>query len=180
MGRTLVLVLALLAAVSSASGAASQDASTMRLGVGIGPWRIGQSLVVRPALLRTVRYPKNYGPGCTLGPETASRIDFYEGLRLSWSGVGVPRIKRPFLSDVATTRTGDRSGNGFVIGRSTLRAVRAAHFRARLARGRGHFALGRTSLTVSRRTGYESWKYFTYWFDRAGRLRALQTGSGGC
>jgi hypothetical protein len=180
MRRTLVLLLASLVGVCSAGVAAAQDGETIQLGRGIGLWRIGQDLVVRPGLLRSVRYRKNDGPGCTLGPETASRIDFYEGLRLSWSGVGVPWIKRPFLSDVATTRIGDRSGNGFVIGRSTLRAVRATHFRAQLRRPRGRFALGRTSLTLSRRTGYESWKYFTYWFDRAGRLRALQTGAGGC
>jgi hypothetical protein len=178
MRRTLVL--AVVALACSAASAAPQDGSTIRLGRGIGPWRLGQDLVVRPGLLRTVRYPENDGPGCTLGPETASRIDWYRGLRVSWSGVGVPSIKRPFLSDVATTRRGVRSGNGFVIGRSTLRAVRAAHFRARVERGRGRFALGRTSLTVSRKTGYEAWNYFTYWFDRAGRLAALQTGAGGC
>jgi hypothetical protein len=175
-----ILVIALVVVAWPAASAAPQAGETIRLGRGIGPWRIGQALAVQSGLLRTVRFPKNYGPGCTLGPETASRIDYYPGLRLSWSGVGVPSIERPFLSDVATTRRGDSSGDRFVIGRSTLRAVRAAHFRARIEPGRGRYALGRTSLTVSRRTGYESWKYFTYWFDRAGRLTALQTGSGGC
>ena len=147
-------------------------ADTIRLGRGIDGWRIGMPFRTAAGLVRSERHPENAGPGCTLGPRTASRIDYYPGLRLSW--------QNGRLSDVATTRAGDRSGNGFVIGRARLAAVRRVHHRAELSRRREPYALGRTSLTVFRRTGYETWKLFVYWFDGAGVLRALQTNVGGC
>ena len=124
-----------------------------------------------PGLLRSQRYRKNDGPGCSRGPETAARVDDYRGLRLSWSGLGVEWIKKPYLSDVAASRPGDCSGDGFVIGESTFRQVRAAHARGDVTHPRGRFALDRTALTLTRRTGYETFNYFTYWSDRAGRRR---------
>jgi hypothetical protein len=181
VARVLVsLALAALSCAAGADAAGGRDTETIRLGQGLGSWRIGQRPVVRPGRVRSERFPANDGPGCSSGPETASRIDYYPGVRVSWSGFRVPWIKGGFLSDVATMRAGDRSGDGFVIGESTLRAVRAAHFRARVARPRGRYVLGRTALTVHRRTGEEAFSYFTYWFDRAGTLTAMQTGVGGC
>ena len=58
--------------------------------------------------------------------------------------------------------------------------MRRAHPRGELVRRRGAFALGREALQLTRKTGYEAWNYFTYWFDRSGTLSAIQTGSGGC
>jgi hypothetical protein len=181
VARVLVfLALAVLGCASVAGATGGRETETIRLGQGLGSWRIGQRPVVRPGRVRSERYRANDGPGCSSGPETASRIDYYRGVRVSWSGFRVPWIKGGFLSDVATSRAGDASGDGFVIGESTLGAVRAAHFHARLTRPRRRFVLGRTALTVHRRTGDESFSYFTYWFDRAGMLVALQTGIGGC
>ena len=166
--------------VAAAGGAPAASAETIRLGRGIGAWRLEMTRVVRPGLLRSIRYPRNIGPGCTLGPQTASRIDFYRGLRLSWLGIAAEARRPPFLSDVATTRAGDQSGDGFVIGKSRLQAVRRAHPRGDLTRARDRFALGHTSLRITRVTGYEAFVYLVYWFDRSGTLRALQTGAGGC
>jgi len=59
------------------------EAATITLGRGVGPWRLGQKLRVAPGLVRSERSPQNDGPGCDLGPPSASRIDYYRTLRLS-------------------------------------------------------------------------------------------------
>lgn len=158
---------------------ASAGAGTIRLGQGLDGWRLGQRYEQRPGLVRSVRYPGNEAPGCDVGPQSAARIDYYRGgVRLAWRGLGTRRSM--YLIDVATVRRGDRSGDGFVIGRSRLRDVRRAHPRAALASGRGPFRLGRLSLTLTRKAGEEAWVSFTYWFGLGGRLVGLETLRGGC
>ena len=152
-------------------------AVTITLGRGVGPWRLGQKFERAPGLLRSERHPGNDGPGCDFGPRTASRIDYYRTLRLSWRGLGPRKL---YLIDVATWRTGNRSGDGFVIGRSRFGEVRRAHPKAALSFPAGRFKLGRTALTLIRKTGPETWVTFTYWFNRRGRLIALETSAAGC
>jgi hypothetical protein len=86
--------------------AAAAAAGTITLGRGLGPWRLGQHYVQRAGLVRFERYPGNAGPGCVAGVGSATRIDYYRGLRVAWrSGLG----GRLYLIDIATTRAGDRS-----------------------------------------------------------------------
>jgi hypothetical protein len=173
VGKVLPLVLAasLLTAPTGAAG-------TITLGKGLGPWRLGQKYRQGTRLIRSERFPANEGPGCDLGPRSASLIDYYAGLRLSWRGGPGPRSL--YLIDVATSRTGDRSGDGFVIGQSRLGDVRRAHPKASLDHPRNPFALGRSALTLVRKTGDETWVSFTYWFDARGVLAALETQAAGC
>ena len=115
----------------SQPGAAA--AGTITLGRGLEPWKLGQHYVQRAGLVRFERYPGNAGPGCVAGVGSATRIDYYRGLRVAWrSGVG----GRLYLIDVATTRAGDRSADGFVVGSSPIRQVRHRHAGARFAYGK--------------------------------------------
>ena len=173
----LALAAASAAVLLSASGV---SAGTIRIGRGIDAWRLGQKLELAPGLVRFERHRENDRYGCDLGPRTASRIDYYPGLRLSWRGLGSPASL--YLMDVATTRAGDRSATGFVIGQSRLAQVRARHPSARLSRPghRDRYALGTAALTLTRATGDETWDDLTYWFDAAGKLVAIQAGAGGC
>jgi hypothetical protein len=157
------------------AGAAA--AGTITLGRGLGSWKLGQHYVQRTGLVRFERYPKNAGPGCVPGVGAASRIDYYRGLRVAWrSGVG----GKLYLIDVATTRAGDRSGDGFVVDSSTIKQVNRRHRGARFAFARGPFALGATSITLFRRTGKEAFATLAYWFDARGILNALEAFAGGC
>jgi hypothetical protein len=154
--------------------------ATITLGQGIGPWKLGQKYVKRPGLLKSVRHSGNVGPGCVAGPPTASRIDYYRTLRVSWRGPGAG--KSPYLIDVATTRKGNRSGDGFVIGRSRLAAVRRAHPNGILSHptATDRYRLSGSLVSVVRQVGSESWVSMLYWFDRRGVLIALETSTGGC
>ena len=107
----------------------------------------------------------------------ATRIDYYRGLRVAWRSGAKGRL---YLVDVATSRAGDRSGDGFVIGSSLVKKVRARHRGARVAFGKGPLALGASSLTVLRRTGKETFATLAYWFDARGVLTALEAFAGGC
>ena len=153
-------------------------AATITFGKGVGPWTLGQKYVKRPGLLRTERHPRNTGPGCVAGPATASRIDFYRRLRLAWRGAGASR--GVYLIDIATTEKGDRTRDGFVIGRSRLRGVRRAHPNGRLTHPTDRYGLGRSLVSVVRKTGRESWVSMLYWFDHRGVLVALETSASGC
>jgi hypothetical protein len=153
-------------------------AATMTMGNGIGPWKLGQTYVKRLGLVRTERHPENNGPGCSLGPRSASRIEWYRGLRLSWRGLGPG--KGLYLTDVATTREGDRSGDGLTVARSSLRAARRARPNAALTNPRDRYRLGSTLLTVVRQTGEESWVSMLFWFDSRGVLAALETSQNSC
>jgi hypothetical protein len=155
------------------TGAAPAPAATVRLGVGVGQWHLDDHRVVVPGLIASERYSDNETAGCIVGTRSASRVDYYPGLRLGWVG--------SYLFDVATTRVGDRSTDGFVIGGSRFRQVRTRHPGAYVAGpGDDPFALGDVQLQVYRRTGYESHFLLTYWFARGGRLVALETEYGGC
>ena len=143
----------------------------------MAPWTLGQRYAQHGGLVRSERFPGNVGPGCVPGVSAASRIDYYRGLRVAWrSG---PR-KQLYLIDVATSRAGDRSGDGFVVASSTRAAVRRVHPGARFAYGKGPLALGATSITVLRRTGKETFSTLVYWFDARGVLTALEAFAGGC
>jgi hypothetical protein len=140
-------------------------------------WRLGQTYVRRPGLVRFERFSNRYGAGCVPNVSAARRIDYYRGLRVAW----YPDVKGKLrLVDVATQRAGDRSGDGFVIAVSSRGAVRRRHPGATLAYGTGPFALGASSLTVFRRTGKETFTELVYWFDARGVLTALEAFAGGC
>ena len=101
-----------------------------------------------------------------------------DGVRTAWKAWGPsPQVR---LIDVATTRPGDRSPEGFAVGRSTLAAVRARLARAKVMHPVGSLILGPTLLSVTRVTGYDNWVDYGFWFDRRGRLVALETDRGGC
>jgi hypothetical protein len=173
MGRSLA-ALAALALLT----APTARADTIRLGKGLGPWRIGITYRAAPGLMHIERYPKNDGPGCVGGPDLAARIDYYENdIRLVWNRAFNGKL---VLLGVATAHIGDRSGDGFVIGKSRMRHVLRAHPAARISRKPNKFNLGYVSATLYRRTGDETGRYFTYWFHRTGLLVALETGESGC
>jgi hypothetical protein len=170
-----LLAAAVAAAVLVAVAGAA--AGTVTLGRGLPPWRLGQGYVQRSGLVHVERYRGNAGPGCVSGVGSATRIDYYRELRVAWrSGVS----GRLYLIDVATSRAGDRSGDGFVVGSSLGAQVRRRHAGASFARGSGPLALGATSLTLFRRTGKETFVTLVYWFDAGGVLTALEAFAGGC
>jgi hypothetical protein len=147
------------------------------LGKGMSSWRIGMPLRTDENLIRFERHPGNDGSGCTAPPVLSSRIDYYPGIRVSWGFYDGETA----LEEVATTRKGDRSAVGFVIGRSRLRHVRVRYPNASIHRKNlGKYALGRIELVVFQRTGYESGKYLGYWFNARGQLVAIATGVTGC
>ncbi len=88
--------------------------------------------------------------------------------------------RAPHLVDVATSRAGDRSSDGFVVAVSTRGAVRSKHPGATLSYAQGPLALGSSSLTVIHRTGKETFDELVYWFDAQGTLTALEALAGGC
>jgi hypothetical protein len=141
------------------------------------PWRLGQRYVQGTGLIRSERFPANKGPGCVPAVGSASRIDYYRGLRVAWRSNAKGRL---YLVDVATSRAGDRSADGFVVELSTRGAVQSRHPGGRLAYGGGSLALGAASITVLRRTGKETFDTLVYWFDARGVLTALEAFAGGC
>lgn len=181
--KTIPLIVVLVAAVLAADPAAGAGTRppplVVRLGQGAGPWRLNMPLTIRSGLLRSERHRENDQGGCIGGPVQASRVDYYAGLRVSW--IFFARKPRSALVEIATTRRGSRSGDGFAIGKATFAAVRRAHPNAFVARrDLGPYALGRTRVGVYRKTGYESGQYLDYWFDRRGVLAGLSTGLSGC
>lgn len=166
--RLLFAAVAAALVVSALAGPAT--AATVVMGKGFPPWKIGQKRVVKPGLIRSEAHPEN--GGCVGGLGTANRIDYYPYWTVGSVGGSI--------FNVATTRRGDRSSDGFVIGGSRFKAVRHKHPRAYVASaGDDPYALGSVSLSINRSTGYESGMGLTYWF-RDGGLVALQTGIGGC
>jgi len=160
------------AALAGAAGAA-----TVTQGKGMPPWRLAQTYVRRPGLVRSLRQASPYGTGCVPNVSAATRIDYYRGVRTAW----VPGSDRKLrLFDVATSRAGDRSADGFVIESSERSAVRRRHPGAVSGYGKGPLSLGETSLTVLRRTGKETFTTLVYWFDARGVLAALEAFTGGC
>ena len=156
---------------------ATAAAATVTLGKGLPPWKLGQRYAVRSGLVRSERIEANAGPGCVSSVSSATRIDFYRGLRVAWSADSHGRL---YLVDVATSRAGDRSSDGFVVAVSTRRAVRRRHPGATVSHGQGPLALGSSSLTVIHRTGKETFDDLVYWFDAQGTLTALEALAGGC
>jgi Glycosyl transferase family 2 len=177
-GRRLSRASVALVAAAALAFVPVATAATMIMGKGIDPWKLGQRYVQRPGVVRVERHPENNRPGCSLGPRSASRIEWYRGLRLSWRGLGAD--KGLHLIDVATTRQGDRTGDGLTVGRSRLAAVRRARPNGTLSYSVDRYRLGRTLLTVVRSTGEESWISMLFWFDRRDVLVALETGESGC
>jgi hypothetical protein len=170
--RAALAVLA--AALIGATGAA---AGTVTLGKGLPPWTLGQRFAVRPGLVRSQRLAANAGPGCVSSAASATRIDFYRGLRVAWRADQRGRL---YLVDVATSRAGDRSSDGFAVAVSTRGAVRRRHPGATVSYTQGPLALGASSHTVNHRTGKEAFAELVYWFDAQGALTALEALAGGC
>ena len=159
-------------ATPSRHAAAATKPMTMQLGRGLGPYRIGMRRVVQPNLVRTIRKPENDGPGCSGGFAQDSYVDVYPGLRLGY-GPGVDG--KGYLDTIATTRRGDRTSLGYVIGVATVADVRKRYPKVRLSRHPGG-----SELSLYRQTGEESGASLVYGFNASGRLVRLQTGIGGC
>ncbi|MFL5931385.1 MAG: hypothetical protein ACJ75P_09015 [Gaiellaceae bacterium] len=79
------------------------------------------------------------------------------------------------MDTIATSRNGDRSAIGFVIGKSTRDDVRRRYPGLMVSSHRGG-----STVFVYHRTGYESGEHLTYSFNAARRLVGLETGVGGC
>jgi hypothetical protein len=134
---------------------------TIRMGRRLGPYRIGMERRIFEGLIRTIRQPRNDGPGCSGGFVQDSYVDVYPGLRL---GYVVGFDGRRFLDTIATSRKGDRTSVGLMIGRSTradiVDAIPASGWRAIAAGARSRCiaepatSLMSTSITAStRRSG---------------------------
>ena len=151
---------------------ADAGAMTMRMGRRLGPYRIGMERRILDGLIRTIRQPRNDGPGCSGSFLQDAYIDVYPGLRLGYvKGFG----GRTFLDTISTSRRGDRTAVGFTIGRSTRADVRRRYPGLRIWRHRGG-----STITPWRRTGYEAHEYLTYSFNASQQLVGLETGVGGC
>lgn len=179
MKALLAIVVAVGLAGLAAADAAARPA-TIRLGVGTERWKLATAGYVRaPGLVRSRHFKLNEQHGCPQGPGTASIVDTYrDGQRVAWRAVGDD--SRLQIIDVATTRRGDRTGEGFTVGTSTIADVRGRHPTAAVLHPAGILALGRTLVSITRVTGYNSWIDLGYWFDGRGRLVALEVDAGGC
>ena len=175
--KALALVAVGFAAVTFAASAA---AATIRFGIGTERWKLADAGYHRGAgLVHSQRYRINDQHGCPQGPGTASIVDTYrDGQRVAWRAVGDDG--RLQIIDVATTRKGDRTGEGFTIGRSMIADVRHRHPSAAILHPSGVLVFGSTLVSITRVTGYESWIDLGYWFDGRGRLVALEVDAGGC
>jgi hypothetical protein len=157
--------------------AGSAVAGTVTPGEGLYPWKLGQRYVRRAGLVRSERLAVIGGPGCVASVGSASRIDYYLGVRVAWRTDANGRL---YLVDVATTLSGDQSSDGFVVGHSTRGEVQHRHPGARASFTRGRLALGASSMTILQRTGKEQFDTLVYWFDARGVLAALEAFAGGC
>jgi hypothetical protein len=159
---------------------AAAVAAVLTIGHGLGStWILESRYRLDHGRARTVRYAINANNACPQGPGTAAEVDWYrDGVRTAWKAYGADPALR--LIDVATTRRCDRSPEGFVVGRSRFRAVRARLPRAKLVHPEGALILGPTMLSITKVVGYDNWVDYAFWFDRAGRLVALETDRGGC
>jgi hypothetical protein len=144
----------------------------MQLGRGLGPYRIGMRRTIFSGLMREIRHQENDAGGCSGGFLQDSFVDVYPRLRLGYVftvGGGT------YLDTIATTRPGDRTSLGFVVGKSTLAQLRSKHSGLRLSRH-----LGGSTLSLYHQTGYEAGAHLTYGFNATGTLVRLETGVGGC
>lgn len=146
---------------------------TMVLFRSLGPWRLGMGFRTRAGLTRSQYLPSQTvggesGDPCVLPPH---RKDRYGGITLYWRDWPAS----PTLWSIVTTRAGDRSADGFVIGKAAMAEVRR-RYRTGVTEFRSLDALGRWELFVAGpgRT------YSQFWFDARGTLRALTTGHHGC
>jgi hypothetical protein len=178
--RAVLAILTGLALACAAAGDALAGPATIRFGVGTERWKLATAGYVRGAGLATSRrFKLNEQHGCPQGPGTASIVDTYrDGQRVAWRAVGDD--SRLQIIDVATTHKGDRTGEGFAVGTSTIADVRRRHPTAAVLHPAGILALGRTLVSITRVTGYNSWIDLGYWFDARGRLVALEVDAGGC
>jgi len=168
--------LILLAALAAPSAVAGGDHLVVP-GTRVGPWHLGMRYFELPHLLRRERRPENLeASGCSAGIGTAAEIDHYAGLRLSWEGA---TFRKLYLNAIDTTRAGDHTARGLVIGRSTLADARALYPHAGVDRAYKD-DLGAKVMRVSWSTGYESGYFLSLGFNARGRLVALGTWNSSC
>lgn len=138
----------------------------------LGPWKLGVPYRKSEGLTRSRLVPSQTvgddGGTCTFPP---ARQDWYGGIKLFWRDW--PRA--PKLWSVVTTRKGDRSADGFVIGTAKMAAARK-RYGTGVTEFRDPGALGRWELYL-RGPGRT---YSQLWFDARGMLRALTAGYWGC
>lgn len=158
---------------------------TLLVGAGLGDWQIRMKRVMRPGLLRSVRYPRNDpNVGCVgiVPHQNDSVVDHYPGIRLAWIRGQSGAL---FLHGIATTRRGDRTIDGLSIGKAKLSDVRRRYREASFQQGDslrpwGSDRIAYALLDVYVQTQYEGGYSLLFWFSREGLLAGLQTSSGGC
>lgn len=167
---TIIGAVALGAAPAVASAATLTFSGTPH----IGTVRMYQSGAPAGTVTRTI--PGADEPGCGHGWSWVDHFNVYAtGLR-----VGVADNTTVF--DLATTRVGDRSPQGFVIGAATYRRVRALlkdEEVSPLTPMPRRIRLGTALLSRTRVVGPEESMIYYYWFTK-GTLSGLQVTPSGC
>ena len=145
----------------------------MRTGRGIGQWRINERFVRRAGFVGQLHPEKKPPRSCPRSFWDAERVDNYtDGITVAWDGGELAAI-RTFLH-------GDRSHDGFVIGETRLRTVRARHRHSPLRDEVDAFSgVAARTLVVSSHTATGR-ADIRYRFDSRGVLDALETSARRC
>jgi hypothetical protein len=146
--------------VESTTTAQAPPYHVATLGRGLGSYRLGMARRVWPGLIRSTH---------RLDDGIELRTDYYRDLRLVWYYGGR-------LMDIATTRPGDRSSVGLVVGRSTLKATRAKYPKAP-TKWRGAWLpepLGTSAVAIVRTAPGDLVFALYYWFDVSGKLIGIE------
>lgn len=145
----------------------------MRIGRGIGPWRLKERYVRRAGYERKVPDTQPVA-SCRRSFWQATRVDAYtDGIKVAWVGGA--------LASVRTELRGDRSHDGFVIGTASLRGVRGRHPSLRVTSG--FFWPGadiRHRMVVVSKATTTGVAELRYWFDPSGILFALEASERRC
>lgn len=145
----------------------------IRPGHGVGQWQINERFVLRAGFLGQLHPEKKPPRSCPRSFWDAERVDIYtDHITVAWEG-GV-------LAAVRTLLHGDRSPDGFVIGKTKLGTVRARHRQSRLQDEVDAFSGGTArTLVVSSPTAAGK-ADIRYRFDSRGVLDALETSMRRC
>lgn len=144
----------------------------------LGTVVLGQAHPRLPGFVSSTVGPGDGEPGCVFGPPTIVRFENYRsGIRLGFYGTS------RFIGDIAVSGVGARVAGGFVVGRTTFAQVRG-RLRGEKVTSVGfipaQFRLGARALGASRRTGYETYHSYMWWFDAGGVLSGAEAYEGGC
>jgi len=146
----------------------------MRIGRGIGSWRLNQRVVRRPGFLRSSYHDETKPLStCRRSFRDAPRVDRYgDGIMLAWT-------EENRLVGVRTTLRGDRSEEGFVIGTSRLSSILARH-RGLRVEGSDWLSSAHMRMLVVPKQLATGTAEIRYLFDSSGILFALETSERRC